>query len=709
MTLRALAAELALALAVLAVACGRHAPPLRSGSLRGANVLLVTVDTLRRDRLGAYGATGGLTPTLDRLAAGGLRYTRAYSHVPMTLPAHTSILTGLLPAHHGVHNNVSYRLNETVPTLATALEAAGYRTGAFVGAFVLDARFGLNRGFDVYDDRMPSNPDQVSFRFVQRRADEVLQAAGDWILGAPGRQSIDNRQSTDGTSQSPWFAWVHLFDPHAPYDAPEPYRAGRSPYDAEVAYTDAMLGRFLDRLRGSHALDRTLVVMTADHGESLGEHGENTHGLFAYDATIAVPLVLDGPQIGVGVVDAPVSHADITPTVLDLTGTPAPSGFDGQSLVGLPDGSRAIPFEALDANLTRGWAPLTGVISGGWKYIDLPIPELYDLDADPHETRNLASREPGRVTTLARLERETRGTSPGARRPLDPEAAARLRALGYTGGAAAPRARPYTEADDPKRLAPLNESFNVALDAFSNGRAAEALDRFHDILRARPDFVTARTSAATVLLAQGRAGEAVALLRAAPADQAGSPELSAKLGAALQAAGDLDGAAAAFERARAAGDGNPDLYNALGVVYARMGKADRARQMFQALLDRDPNAAGTWYNLALLELDHRQVDQGIAALRRAVAANPAYADAWQALGATLYGRDPSAAIDAWTRAERLRPGDYDLLYNLGVALSENNRRAEALPYLERFVREAPPDRYRDDLPRVRALIARAKP
>ena len=271
---------LALALA-LSCAPRQAVPPLQSGQLRGDNVLLVTIDTLRRDRLGAYGNGQGLTPTLDRLAASGVRYTHAFSHAPLTLPAHTSILTGLIPPHNGVHNNLAFRLDDRVPTLATMLKAAGYRTGAFVGAFVLDARFGLSRGFDAYDDRYPRDTGAPTFRISERRAAEVLRAAGDWILRPFSPQSPG--PSPQPLASSPWFAWIHLYDPHAPYEAPEEFRAARAPYDAEVAYTDAMLGLFLERLRAGRALDRTLIVVTGDHGESLGEHGEATHGLFAYD------------------------------------------------------------------------------------------------------------------------------------------------------------------------------------------------------------------------------------------------------------------------------------------------------------------------------------------------------------------------------------------------------------------------------------------
>jgi arylsulfatase A-like enzyme/predicted Zn-dependent protease len=686
--------------------CARQppSPVLTSAQLRGANVLLVTIDTLRRDRLGAYGGTDGLTPVLDRLASAGVVYTHAYSHVPITLPAHTSILTGLIPRSHGVRDNGAFRLDGQVPTLATLFKAAGYRTGAFVGAFVLDARFGLNRGFDTYDDRYPQGSGATTFQFNERRAEEVVTAAGNWILSS----------SPQPPAPSPWFAWVHLFDPHAPYDAPPEYRVGRAPYDAEVAYTDAMLGRLLARLRAAHALERTLVIVTADHGESLGEHGETTHGLFAYNSTLAVPLILSGSSVPAGRVDAPVAHADLLPTMLDLTAVPLPAAVDGRSLIAAPPAERAIAFEALDANLTRGWAPLTGVVSGHWKYIDLPIRELYDLDADPRERTNLAERDPAHRDALAGALRKLQ-TVPAADvvkgsadRTVDADAAARLRALGYAGGAALPGKEAYTNADDPKTLAPLNEQFNTALEAFNAGRAREALAGFTSILGERPDFLTARTSGATVLLGTGRAADAVALLRAAPTAQSQSPQLLARLGAALRETGDLRGAAAALEQARASGDQNPEIFNDLGVVYARLGRIADARAMFGELLRRAPDAASTWYNLGLSELAASRPDRAADAFEHAVKADPEYGEAWQGLGAALVGTNRRAAIDAWRRAERLRPRDYDLLFNLGMVLADDNRPAEALPYLQRFVREAPRDRYARDLSRVDAAIAKAR-
>jgi tetratricopeptide (TPR) repeat protein len=293
-------------------------------------------------------------------------------------------------------------------------------------------------------------------------------------------------------------------------------------------------------------------------------------------------------------------------------------------------------------------------------------------------------------------------------RTVDADAAARLRSLGYASGAAPARTRPYGDDDDPKRLVGLNERFNDALQAFGDGRRDQALSAFEAILTSRPDFLTARTSAATVLISEQRADDAVRLLSAAPGAQATSPELLAKLGAAKREAGDLPGAVRALEASRAGGNENPDLLNDLGVVYARLGRAADARGVFDALLREAPHAAGTWYNLGLFEMSQHRADAAATAFRRAVESDPSYGEAWKALGAALAGRDPGAAADAWRRAEVLLPKDYDLLFNLGIILASSGRSAEALPYLDRFVREAPRDRYAADIASVRAVIAKGR-
>jgi Flp pilus assembly protein TadD len=279
--------------------------------------------------------------------------------------------------------------------------------------------------------------------------------------------------------------------------------------------------------------------------------------------------------------------------------------------------------------------------------------------------------------------------------------------LGYATSSAGPR-RTYTDADDPKRLVALNEQFTAALTAFNTGHRDAALQEFLSLVRQRPDFIAARTSAATVLIAIGRAADAVSLLRTAPEAQASSPDLLAKLGTALREAGDLRGAAAAFARARAGGNQNPELLNDLGVVNGRLGRTDEARAQFRDLLQRDPNAASAWNNLGVLELSTGHKEAAAEAFRRAVTVDPSYGDAWQGLGAATIERDRGGAIDAWRRAEQLQPRDYDLLFNLGMVLMDSGRPADALPYLTRFLREAPRDRYAADLPRVEAAIRKAR-
>jgi tetratricopeptide (TPR) repeat protein len=360
----------------------------------------------------------------------------------------------------------------------------------------------------------------------------------------------------------------------------------------------------------------------------------------------------------------------------------------------------------MDASLTRGWAPLRGVTRGGWKYIDLPDAELYDLTADPAEQHNRSAdrnREQSMQRALADIESIRGGSAPEA--ALDPDAAARLRSLGYTGGTAAPVHAP-TLADDPKRLAPLNEAFNSALTAFDERQPDVALASLTKILEARPDFLSARTSGATVLLSVGRPGDAVTLLRAAPSAQKASPELLEKLGAALREAGDLRGSAAVLDQARKDGDKSPTLRQDLAVAYAGLGRTAEARALFAELIAEDPSSATLWYNLGLLELQSGRPEEASAALRKAVDREPSYGDAWQALGAAVVKSDPAAALDAWQRAERLLPRDYDLLFNLGMLASQGKQPATAVPYLERFVREAPRPRYDHDIQTVQQTLAR---
>ncbi len=677
--------------AIAACGCRAQPPPagVPAGALRGYNILLVTIDTLRADHVGAYGSALGLTPTLDRIAKEGLRFDFAHAHVPMTLPSHTTIMTGLYPVANGVHDNGSFRFDGSTPTLAGTLKRAGYRTGAFVGAFVLDARFGLNAGFDVYDDRVQGASSNLEI--VQRTSEAVLAPAFDWIAseGSERRVQGSERPSSALSPQpsalglqpptpSPWFAWVHLYDPHEPYTPPEPFasRYRQDPYSGEIAYVDQALGRFLERLRShGHVLDRTLVVIASDHGESLGEHGERTHGLFAYEATLRVPLIIWAPgSIKPAVVTAPARLVDLAPTVLDLVGA-APGHFDGRSLrprasgepVGDDSGSY---FEALNANLTRNWAPLKGVVRGRLKLVDLPLPELYDLSADPSEQHNLYASQRERARDLeSRLDRIDAGTpATSSQTPVDSDAAMRLRSLGYVVSTAPKPARAFTAADDPKRLVHLNTMLEAAADALGRGDPVAAAATLQAAIDERPDLTIAYDRLAFALRSAGRTREAVAVLDRAARGGHADRELLRSLGAGWRDLGDSARALAVLEPLARADRFDLQTLDVLGQTYVRAGRPRDAEAAFKRVLDASPNASVTWNNLGSLYLSENRTAEAQAALSRAVAINPDLAGAHNGLG-VVYARQGALdrAAEEWRKALALRPDLGDARANLEKA------------------------------------------
>lgn len=658
MTQRARRSGVAIAaLGIWLVACrpGSSGSPVAGGVLRGYNVLLVTIDTLRADRVGAYGNRLGLTPTVDRLAAQGLRFTTAYAHVPMTLPSHATLLTGQYPFTNGVRDNGAFALAKNTPTLANALRAAGYRTAAFVGSFVLDARFGLAAGFDLYDDRVRGN--SANLEVVQRSADEVLSPASDWIMKGP----------------APYFAWVHLYDPHEPYDPPEPYRSRYASdlYAGEVAYADAALGTALDRLQRAGMLDRTLIIVASDHGESLGEHGERTHGLFAYDSTLRVPLVFwAAPAVEAAAVDFPARLVDVAPTVLDLIGAPPLATSDGRSLRPFLGHARLFDrapsyFEALNASLTRHWAPLKGLVLDQLKVIDLPIPELYDVASDPGETRNLYPSSRERARPLEALLDAMGGGATPAPATVDADAEARLRSLGYVVGGTAKNGRTYGAEDDPKRLVHLNAALDAAAALWAGGDAAQAIAMLKQVIRERPDLATAYDRLAFMLQRTGHVADAVAVLEGAARSGYADRALMRSLGAALGEGGDLQRSAAVLEALVVEDGTDLEALDALGQAYARMGRVTDAERLFKRVLATSPNAAATWVNLGVLYLAGDRRSPAIDALTRALAINPSLAGAHNGLGVAYAKQgDVTRAVGEWREALRLRPDLADARANL---------------------------------------------
>ncbi len=684
---------------LLAAACGgaeRAEPTAAAAEATPAaarpavrHLLLITVDTLRADALGFAGNTRVETPTLDRLAAAGTVFADAHAHNVVTLPSHANILTGRYPYQHGVRDNQGFRLPPGVPTLATWLSEAGFATAAFVGAFPLDARFGLDRGFDVYDDRLSGNVGAQGARALERPATEVVAAAWRWWQANAGRRR---------------FLWVHLYDPHAPYEPPASL-AGRyasEPYLGEVAAVDAALEPLLAPFLAG-AEEPTLIAFTSDHGEALGEHGELTHGLFAYEATLKVPLILWAPGLPPGRADRHARHVDLAPTLLAAAGVGLPPDLPGHSLLDdAPTEAGESYFEALTATLDRGWAPLRGTVRDGMKLVDLPVAELYDLRRDGGEEENLFAARREEARALAAL-LPAESVWPPARGATTAAEEAALRSLGYLGGRAPAKAT-YGAEDDPKNLVALDRQVHEVIDLYERGRLAEAESLGRRVVAARPDMGIASYYLAQVLLAAGRDGEALAVMEASYRRGAATPELLRQLGLTLGASGR---AAEAVELLRgAAASGDPEDLNALGLVLSEAGRQEEAEAALQRVFAADARNAVAWQHLALASL--RRGDWAAARERaeRALAENDGLGLAWSYLGSARYKLgEPREAVAAWQRAVAIDPQDFDALYNIGLVAPEVGDVAAARAALERFLAAAPPARYGADLEEVRRRLA----
>jgi choline-sulfatase len=549
-------------------------------------VVLITIDTLRADRVGAYGWGAARTPAMDALAARGARFAHAFAPAPITLPSHASLLTGLYPPGHGSRHN-GMRMSAQPATLATALRGQGWATGAFVGAFPLDHRFGLDRGFERYGDRMP------------RASDGRLQNE------RPGSQVVDEALAWAAEiGDRPCFLWVHLFEPHAPYE-PDPARGpeGRAlppsvRYDDEVARADREVGRLLAGLGGRAAT--ALIVLAGDHGEAFGEHGEIAHSVFLYDTTLRVPLIMAGPGIPPSAPDASVSLVDVAPTVLDAVGLPAPDA-DGISLLPLARGG-AVPDRELYAEtfaplLDFGWSPLRSVRSGPWKYIAAPRPELYDTASDPGEERDVARREESRVRGLggrvARYSGPDLPASTSAEATPDAESRSRLGALGYVAAGPVPAGGGRPDPKDRRELAArISQVTAGELEGAALRAALEA------IVSEDPRNGQAQMRLGYVLLESGELRGAESRFRAALAASMPTADVQLGLAACLAAAGRREEAVRALMEARRIEPGNPVVEANLGSLALEAGDAPQAVEFLRSALQIDPDLHQARFNLA---------------------------------------------------------------------------------------------------------------
>ena len=620
-------AALVLGAAVVAVALWGMRAGGPAGHAGPPNILLVTLDTTRADHIGAYGHAGARTPTLDGLARAGVLFERAVTAAPTTLPAHVSLMTGRNPMAHGVQNN-GLRFGDALPTLATALRAAGYRTGAFVSAFVLDARFGLARGFDVYDDTLDP-PSGRATEEVERRGDRTVTAAEAWLAGvspAPGAAA----SASGAAAERPFFLWLHLYDPHDPYDPPAAFRdaPAQSPYDGEIAFADAALATLLGGLERRGLTANTIVAVVGDHGESLGEHGEATHGMFVYEAAMRIPALLAWPaRLPAGLrVTSLVRAIDLAPTLLELAGRAPLDGATGVSLLPLVHGRGPGPAvaygETYFPRLFMNWAPLRSLRDGQWKFIEAPELELYDLAADPGEITNLAARDPDRAGRMRRALHALLAaeTSAQAAAGADRETMRKLAALGYVGGGSSgadadPLARP-----DPKAMIEVFNRLRGANAALDAGNLDEASRVARDTLVQDP-------------------GNAFAMLI---------------LGKAARARGQYREAATQFRAYLHQVPLSADAHHWLAICQLQLGDFDGALAEVEAALAIDPRFAEALTLRGDLLAAAGRIDEGLHDLRAAVNVNPDRPAAHIALGRTLTRvGEPGAAAERFAYALEL--------------------------------------------------------
>ena len=696
-------------LAATALACGPENSPTLPNDAPGAtapaetsaaavaenvNVLLITVDTIRADRLGAYGHNGGATPAIDALAAAGVTFAAAYSPTPLTLPSHTSVMTGTYPVHHGVRDNVAYEVPAEIETLAEVLTGEGYRTGAFVSAFVLDSSWGLDQGFDTYYDDFETGG-QTRFlvgggqQGLERTADEVVDRAIEWL-----QQDRDD----------PFFLWVHLFDPHAPYAAPEPFRSqyAADPYLGEIAFTDSEIGRLVGRLEQMGLRDQTVIAVAGDHGESLGAHGEAQHGLFIYEETIRVPLIFSPPaSTWAGVVrDEPVSLVDVAPTLLALVGAPALELTQGEDLTTRFDPAtvvqpRSVYAESWYGRLHYGWSELHGLIADRYKLIDSSDPELFELSQDPGEETNLADQ----LNTvylrlhneLVELEDQWSSTNHVAGTgAVDSETRQRLQALGYVGSV---RQVDETSGDllpTPRARIEVYNKTLAARSAMSQGYVDEAETLLRQVVAEDAGVLEAQRMLGEVYTLQGRYREAAVVLRAAVPLNPSDPDAHLLLADALIAARDLDAAERALEAALEFIEPSAQVQLTLGSTRAQKGDLRGAATAFDASLSLKPESEHAHSGLAQVYLGMNDGRRAREHAQAALALDPDMPRAHFVLAevARREGDVGTATVEYEAELET-DPNNVVARFNLAMAYRESGRPADELAALTDVVERAP--------------------
>jgi arylsulfatase A-like enzyme/uncharacterized protein HemY len=643
------------------------------------NVLLITIDTLRADWLSCYGSEHLDTPNIDTLSERGVLFLRAFANTSTTLPSHTNILLGTTPPYHGVHDNVNFVVQEKFLTLAEYLKDHDYSTGAFIGAFPLHAKFGLNQGFDTYDDEMDRLPFQ-DFISEERKGEIVIDRALSWLK----------------KRHSPWFLWIHCWDPHNPYKPPEPYltQYKEHPYTGEVAYVDLVLGRFFSYLEENNLFEETLVIFTGDHGESLGQHGEKTHGFFAYNTTIWIPLIIASPGFEKRQVEQYVSHIDIFPTVCDILNLEKPSFLQGVSLVPVLKGKkvpqRHIYFESLHPYYRKGWAPLRGFVFNKEKYTSSPIPELYDLGADFDEKNNLAAKR-----KLDRFEKRLEKImsdyiSPESQRAeerLDNESLEKLRSLGYISSSPDTRKENFTRDDDVKMRLPYYNQAMDALEQYEEGNKKKGFETLKKIITERKDFGVAYINLADLYKREQRLGDAVEVLKMGHENVPSDYFVFFSLLHRLQEAEQYKNIIQAFHgKSYLQMEYDPAIWNFLGNAYYKTRNFEKAVDQYEIALSLDAesqllltNLGEAQFSLAVKKKDKTMLQKALQNFQTAVKLDPDYTFSYVGLGKALRLLDRyDYAIASFRKALDLDDKLDEALYVLGLTYLDKGDKDKAL-------------------------------
>jgi arylsulfatase A-like enzyme/tetratricopeptide (TPR) repeat protein len=658
-------------------------PGRRRVDLSGApyyNVLLITLDTTRADHLGCYGYKPAKTPNLDRLAQEGVRFTRAYCPAPLTLPSHASIMTGLYPVTHGVRNN-GHDLPSGIRTLAEILKGRGYSTAAFVSSFSVDSRFGLDRGFDVYDDTFRSES-PFKTQNAERRAEETFGSFSRWL-------------ETNGKNR--FFGWVHYYDPHLPYDPPSPYKEefDGDPYDGEIAYMDRYVGAVLDRLKEQGVLERTIVVIAGDHGEGLGDKVELGHGIFLYEETLRVPFILHNPAVfpRSQVIESQVRLIDVAPTILETIGLKnEAAGMKGQSLVAWLRGKSRKDLDSLVETFypreNFGWSELIGLISGRWKYIQSPRPELYDVKNDPGEREDLVASSAGKAGELKkRLEQELLGSSAGdgsaiGRTGVRPEDQERLRSLGYVNFAPAGRG---PALPDPKEKIPLLRLIQQAQAYEFEDNYAEAEQVYLRVLEDVLDSPAGYVNLAIAQARQRKFDQATRTLNNGISRIPDSEILLVRLGHTYLVTGRLREAFETMNRVLSLNPRNVDALTVCAGILDTEGRKEEARTYYDRALAVEPESRYLRMSYAGNLASSGRLREAIEVYKKLIVDFPEEQAFYQYIGiAYSYLGEYAQAVSFLERALAIRPTPTGY-FNLAVAYEKSGNIREAMEYFKLYL------------------------